>query len=400
MSEHVRHYGKWLGVAALWLALIAIAWVFAFRSGPGMFDFRVYLTASQQLVEGMHLYPVEAQLYHYPPLLAQLLMPLAKLPVETAETLWFAGNVVLLTGLTAVFSRINTLRARWWLITLCFLPLADALQIGQITIVLLALLAGAWYAARTNRPFLCGALLALATWIKIYPVLLIVYFIWKRDWRIVGSALIVGIILLALQIAISGIGVFDGMFQTLFALTDVGELDTFSKNASINGFSSQLFAAHPLIQALIVNPLLAGVVRAAISLGLILTSAWVTRARVISKRQFDLEYGVVLVVMLLLSPTLYTSGMPPLLLVFFLLLLGNSTRHLTQFVVAVCLSLSIYWLFVMGYTGTPPVSGLLLSFGFYALLATWGVIVWRLQRQPVTAAPLVEAYSVEGSRQL
>jgi hypothetical protein len=44
-----------------------------------------------------------------------------------------------------------------------------ALFIGQVTIILLALLVGVWIAIRKDYLFIAGMLLALAAWIKISP---------------------------------------------------------------------------------------------------------------------------------------------------------------------------------------------------------------------------------------
>ena len=60
------------------------------------------------------------------------------------------------------------------------------------------------------------------------------------------------------------------------------------------------------------------------------------------------------------------------------------------FVVSACLVLSIYWLFVTGYSGNPPQSGLLVSFGFYTVLMTWSVNAILLRRQHMIAVSGLE----------
>jgi Glycosyltransferase family 87 len=390
-----RHIALIVGMIALWAACLGLAWLLGFQSRFGMIDFGAYYEGAQRLTTGQALYQgFVGNTYIYPPLLAQLLVPLTLLSRETAAQVWFWLNVAVLIGVTAALDRVSQRRGFCWLVVPIFAVLLDALQIGQVTIILLALLTGAWLAVRADRRFLCGLLLALATWIKVYPAFLILYFAWKREWQVVRAALIVGLALALLQIALSGVDTFAAALTTLTSLTNYGELRLYPKNASINGFATQLFGSLSLVQPLVVSPLLALLTRVLLTLALVGATVGLTLGR-LDLRRFDLEFALVLLTSLLLSPTLYTTGMPPLLLVLVLLLRSRPTKAMRWFVVGVCVILSLYWLFTTGYSGDPPLSGLLLAYGFYTLIAVWGVIAWRLQRQPAIAAPLVEAYSAK-----
>ena len=384
-------YRLLLGIAALWIAFIALAGLLAFHTRFGMLDFGAYYQGALRIVRGEALYRgFVGNTYIYPPLLAQLLIPLTSLTQEAAAELWFGFSLIVLIAVTVMLDRLSKRRGFWWIIIPLFFPVLETLQVGQVTILLLALLMGAWYAVKTDRRFLGGGLLALAAWIKVYPALVILYFAWKRDWRIVFGGLIVGAALAGAQIAVSGIDKFLSMFPILFSLTNYGEFNLFAKNASINGFATQLFGSLPLVQPLLTSPLLALIVRGLLSLALVIGTAWLTAGSSQNKRRFDLEYALVITTALLLSPTLYASGMPPLLLVFFLLLRTHPTKRMIWFVVSACLVLSIYWLFVTGYSGNPPQSGLLVSFGFYTVLMTWSVNAILLRRQHMIAVSGLE----------
>jgi hypothetical protein len=60
-------------------------------------------------------------------------------------------------------------------------------HLGQSSLVLLALMLGAFVALRSEREIFAGALVAIAAAIKAFPVMVIVYFIYRRHWKTVAS---------------------------------------------------------------------------------------------------------------------------------------------------------------------------------------------------------------------
>src|SRR5262249_57729655 len=56
-------------------------------------------------------------------------------------------------------------------------------HLGQPNLVLLALMLGAFVALRTERQILAGCLIAVAAAIKAFPILAIVYLLYRRYWR-------------------------------------------------------------------------------------------------------------------------------------------------------------------------------------------------------------------------
>jgi hypothetical protein len=60
-------------------------------------------------------------------------------------------------------------------------------HLGQASLVLLALMLGALVALRSKREIFAGALVAIAAAIKAFPVIVIVYFIYRRHWKTVAS---------------------------------------------------------------------------------------------------------------------------------------------------------------------------------------------------------------------
>lgn len=383
---NVRRYLTWSGIAVLWLAFIALTWVMSHEGVSRQVDFRTYYDAAARLLAGEPLYQgVDSVNYVYPPLVAQFFIPfVARFSLPQLWDAWIIANLIFLIATVAMLSRHIRPPALVWALTPLFMPLVEAFYVGQVTILLLALLAGAWWAVKHERRAVAGLLLALVTWIKVFPLLLIAYFLWKRDWRVVEAALVGGIALGALQIAISGVTPLIDMTRTLLALNQAGQPWALARNASVFGFSSQWFGSQAEVTPVIASAALLWLSRGLITLVLIAGAVYAT----LRSHDFDAEFALVLLTSMLVSPTLFPASMPPLMLVFCLLLKRRSSA-LRWFVTAAIALLAIYWLYVVGYTGNPPASGLLMSFGFYTLAATWGVNAGLLGRAKISRPPEV-----------
>ncbi|NJO04833.1 MAG: DUF2029 domain-containing protein [Chloroflexaceae bacterium] len=132
-------------------------------------------------------------------------------------------------------------------------PVADTIAYGQIDIMLLLLLIVALVAMRRNWLLLAGAAVALATMFKLYPVLILGFFVIKRQWRaLVGFA--------AAMLAINGLALaivgWREHFTYLFEVVPrIGGGTAWVENQTINGFVSRLLAPgiiaekfdHPLV---------------------------------------------------------------------------------------------------------------------------------------------------------
>src|SRR5205807_7352725 len=82
--------------------------------------------------------------------------------------------------------------------------------LGQPSLVLLALMLGAFLSLRRDREILAGMLVALAAAIKAFPLLAIFYLVYRRYWMAVIS-LVVALVILLLLLPIP----FRGLHQTL-----------------------------------------------------------------------------------------------------------------------------------------------------------------------------------------
>lgn len=160
--------------------------------------------------------------YVYPPFTALLLQPLTAFGVGTAGRIWIAANhlffwasaiLLLRTLIRGPLRRsMAAPRTRRTIRVLLLLALAFAashpmfrtLSAGQLTVLLMVLIAAAAFAESRNRSFAAVSLLAVAAMVKVTPGVLILHYVVRRDWRSVGVFAIAMVVLLLLSVAAAG----------------------------------------------------------------------------------------------------------------------------------------------------------------------------------------------------
>jgi hypothetical protein len=273
-----------LGLVLSYAALLANG-----SAGPKQTDFVPYYTAATlvlhgdgaQLYDQLKLGHVESNLVRplhvrdgvmpwlYPAFFAVAIAPLALLPYDAAFAGWVVLNCLLLLAVVAALSRFARFKGSsvtlWWVSALSFLPVLMAIAQGQASIVILALLVGAFVlsgAGGSRAPVssrvgdaMAGALLALAL-IKppyVLPVLA-VFVIWRRWWLLGSFGLSAGL-LLALPMVPCGPGCVTGFVATMSRAsgwsTQIGGFQP-KFNQSLSGFV-QLLVAAPWAQVLIIG---------------------------------------------------------------------------------------------------------------------------------------------------
>lgn len=182
--------------------LATVGLVFTSYKWSPRIDFTSFHAAARTALEGGNLYEFHREPggprgilpYPYPPLLASLLAPLAKLNLGWAYWIWIGINALSL-GLTVWFvSRLLALLEvpRPLLITLVAalgsLVMLDAnVYWGQVNLPVTAIVAGAVLALQRQRSVTAGVLVAVATGIKVLPAALVIWFLVRRDWRALGA---------------------------------------------------------------------------------------------------------------------------------------------------------------------------------------------------------------------
>lgn len=147
--------------------------------------------------------------YPNPPILPQLLTPIFGLvevsPVAGALTWFFLKLGMAVLCLVWAFRLVETPGrpfpewAKAVAVAAAINPVIGDLKHGNVNLFILFLVMATLYAFSRGRDFLSGLLLALAIASKVTPALFVVYFAWKRAWRVlIGTA--VGLVLFFLVV--------------------------------------------------------------------------------------------------------------------------------------------------------------------------------------------------------
>jgi hypothetical protein len=188
--------------------------------GPEIFghgktkDYGLWYWAGQQVLHGGSLYPDKIGDYFefiYPPVPAILLaipslfgkIPLyIVLSVLNALAWWYTGT--LSNAMTASGRKPGPwLEALPALVTVTFV--FDMFDLGQPNLVLLAMMLYGFWCLRHQRSWLAGSMFALATAIKVFPIAVLPYLVWRRKWAaVVATVAFTGILLYLVPAPIRG----------------------------------------------------------------------------------------------------------------------------------------------------------------------------------------------------
>ncbi len=198
------------------LLLLRVLEVISARLGPSWgFDFAAYWTAAGRVATGGSPYaPAVNQAgsflaYLYPPPLAVAFAPFAGLGADYHDAAWpwlLVRALIAIAALAVLVRHVGMKRGEAVVVTVALVALPAVtwdLIMGNVNLLLMALLAGAWLGLRdggTRGENAAGALIGIATAIKVFPALLIVWLLLTRRFRaaLVALAVILGVALATL----------------------------------------------------------------------------------------------------------------------------------------------------------------------------------------------------------
>ncbi len=190
-------------------------------------DFRLYYLGAQSVLRNKNPYE-QVQGVIYPPISLVLLTPFASLPLEFAEDVWTIFSLIALLVSVSLLLRIsetNSTRNFFIVAGLAMLsfPVKFNLGMGQINLFLLLLTCLSFYWYRRQLPVLAGSALAIAAALKLTPLVLLVFFLKKRQWRIVISCIVGFIVLNGFGLTLLGTSATIDYWQKIFpAIPTVG----------------------------------------------------------------------------------------------------------------------------------------------------------------------------------
>ena len=183
------------------------------------------------------------------PFSALPIVPFALLPAIVAKRLWILANLLFLGSSVELMSRVTTLGRRriWLLALLAIFPLRTSFLLGQMHLLVLLLLVTAYYLDRKGKQIACGVCLAIAGVLKIYPLLLGGYFIWKRQWRAPLAMLCATLLLVGAGYLVFGASLMNIYATQILPRSLQGEvLDPYSVHAASGAaLFHRMFIAEP-----------------------------------------------------------------------------------------------------------------------------------------------------------
>jgi alpha-1,2-mannosyltransferase len=283
------------------------------------YDFSAYWSAARHLLDGLPIYshaqlagtysPQQQYLYLYPPFLAVAVTPLAALfPADyrLANLPWAALGAILATLVVIGVARREGIGGRRDTILLvgaafAFPPVIGEIVMGNVHLVLLGLLGGAWLALRDERPSMgavAGVLVGVATIIKLFPAVIILWFLLRGRYRSAAWALGTIAVLTVATLPVTGLTPWLQYPQVILSLGP--PVDTTDTLAPIVWLSAVMPPAVARILVVVAMP--AAVV-------------WASR-----RRSEPVSYAVAVTASVLIAPALYHHYLAifvlPLLLAF------------------------------------------------------------------------------------
>ncbi len=309
-----------IGGGALGITLLAVNAVRIHATISGSIavgdDFTSYWNGARSVADGHSPYEWLAENrpyatpnadYFYPPLLALLLAPFTRLlDYPAARWSWLFLGVVCLAGGVGLTWRASDLHLRGRRL-LALVPcigvlpsVVVALGIGQLSPILLLVVAAGYAAIRAGRPVLLGAAVAVAAGLKGFPALLGLYLVLGRRYQACVSTALLALLELAASVAVLG---WEPHREYLTAV--VATLHYWygmPSNVSIVGFFTRLLSDNAFTTPVVSAEALAAGLTALCAAGILGASAYaVWRARA-ARQSRSRAYAMVVVASLLLSP--------------------------------------------------------------------------------------------------
>jgi hypothetical protein len=179
-------------------------------------DWGVIITGILRWLAGLNPYVISANdpahlsfndTFAYPPPMLWIATPLTWLPIMVSGCLMLLVSVAGFEIWSKHISRKSIL-----LLSLLWLPLAQGIMLGQITLLFLVLLVFAELAFQKQRNYTAGILLAftvLKPQVAFLPILyLLGLAVWQRRWKTVGSFAATSIILWGIAFVLGGFTIY------------------------------------------------------------------------------------------------------------------------------------------------------------------------------------------------
>lgn len=267
--------------------------------GPEIYNFAAIRTVQGPLMRPLSMPPGFQAYYLYPPYFALLIAPLGYLSFSVAYVLWLGLNCILLVTTLFVLESYAQLSHRaalvYRLAAVCFLPVFATFLQGQVSILLLALFSLALFFARAQKDVLTGVILAFVLIKPVYVVPVLLVFLLRRRWLVLGGFVAAAAVLILAPIPILGTSINTQYLHVL------GQAAGWASGAKLIGYGAQ---GNQSIKGMtdLLLPARASLLLDAVLSGLVVLAL----ARVAYLREnLDCAFGLAVVAGLLVSPHVF-----------------------------------------------------------------------------------------------
>ncbi|MBP6469933.1 MAG: DUF2029 domain-containing protein [Chloroflexi bacterium] len=387
------------------LFYLQIAWgnPVDFQSGGlGAGDFKAYYVASRLLDEGENIYELDLQqaetaaigynpditYYLYPALLATALLPLSRLPMNQAVLIWNTINlcllIIIVLLITETFELRNKLATHYpWFVLLFFIatPVTIALRIGQANIMTLFFVALCFWADKRNNARLSGFALAVATLLKIFPVVILIWFLWQKKYQMLTAFSLTAILLVITNagfLAVTGRYSLTDWYYFTHVLPNLQPPSQYDNHA-LSGFLHRYSINTPIIRLL--------------STGLILLLSGLSILRAMLSNQKAVAHAILLCMALLITSLTWTSTLIFLSIPLAVLIFGKDVQsgngRFSIPILAIafgyfCIN-GVRLLFNLGISVTE--SKLVLSLPFIGTIIIWSGLLYIANKKRLSGFP-------------
>ncbi|MBU0703849.1 MAG: DUF2029 domain-containing protein [Chloroflexi bacterium] len=398
LTDHLSKLAQapWLRWALVVLLVVLYAgWIGYVVSRDKPLDFYVYYLAASAFLRGQNSYEISdpawdnlaadmevtnyTRPYRYPPLTACLVAPLTPLSPSAASAIWLTFSAV--AAIAAAWWLALTLNTPYrWILTLggllLFVPPLTTFHAGQVNLFLLASLALALWAFARRKPIWVGIGLGVGAGLKVIPLALVGYLLWRGRWRSLLVAVLVIVLSLLVAVPLTGWEGLVSYGQKAVLLGEPGQLFAQPTNQTFNGFFARLLTGHSGERALTDNPDLAYKLSLICGLALVIATIAVCWPAGSARHFFPLEFALIVTALQLLPPFTWYHQLVLLLIPF--TVLAREALHVP----------GLHWMLaplVLGYVVTDlhgllwhHLEGLTLlqSTPFYVILMLWGMLAW------------------------
>lgn len=233
-------------IAFFSFSFIIFSRVFFLETYP---DFSVYYSGSKTFFFGENPYiarPGFFSNYVYPPFVLLLILPFTLLPIYAASVFFvFLSIISLFLGVYFCLKALKAFTITTYLLTLSFcmlsFPAKFTLGMGQVNLILFCLLSLAIYFINIKKQKLAGCFLGFCFAIKLFPLLLLPYFVFQKQWKLLISSAFTIILLYVVAAAATGVNL-----QIFFLQNVLPGIGTSYQSAYYNQALSGFFARLPI----------------------------------------------------------------------------------------------------------------------------------------------------------